>query len=581
MVVDILFAISQAIDYKKGMPALKKILFSACCLLLTAYLFLLSCQIDKSSDKKFYGDTIIKGGYSKFSIINPILSVSSESSDIETAIFDGLIKIDDRGEVQPNLTSSWKAAEDNLRWTFYLKKGVRFHDGKELIAEDVVFTYEAIKKPENKGRYYSSFEFVENIRGIDRYTIEIILKKPYVSFLYGLEVGILPKHILQGKDLHNTEFNEHPIGTGPYKLQKWSENEIVLKANKDYFNGRPYLNKIVIKNFPNQKVMWARLMRGEIDFAPAITPSDYEIIKSIPSFKTYSVLKPYYYMIAFNLMPNTRFFGLRPQNDNMDGGHSERSEESNLKDNIFKDKRVRQSLNYAIDKEKIIHNVLEGMGKVSAGTIYPLSWAYEQALKPYPYNPQKALMLLKEAGWEDRDSNHILDKDGKELRFTILLNKGDNIKEKTIRLIQEQLLDIGVKLDIELIDLAILTKMLLQKDFESAFIEFASINDPDINYQLWHSSQITEGFNMFSYKNQEVDELLDKGRTTFDREKRREYYKDFQKEMLDDPPGIFLFWTEYLIGIHERFKDVKVDWRGTFANITEWYVPEGKQRYKQ
>ncbi len=513
-------------------------------------------------------------------MINPVISVSSESSDLESIIFDGLIKIDEKGEPHPHLASSWKISEDNLTWIFYLKKGVKFHDGVELTAEDGVFTYNAVKNPENRGNYTSYFELVKGIRAVDKYTVEIILKKPYASFLYGLGVGILPRHLLEGKDLHTAEFNYHPIGTGPYKLQKWSENEIVLKTNENYFNGRPYLNKIIVKNFPNQKVMWARLMRGEIDFAPAINPTDYEIINNIPSFKTYSVLKPYYYMIAFNLMPNTRFFGLRPQNDNMYGGHSERSEESNLKDNIFKDKRVCQALNYAVDKEKIINEVLKGMGKVSAGTIYPLSWAYEQALKPYPYNPQKALMLLKEAGWEDRDSNHILDKDGKELRFTILLNKGDNIKEKTIRLIQEQLLDIGVKLDIELIDLPFMTGRLLKKDFESAFIEFASINDPDINYQLWHSSQSSNGFNMFSYKNQEVDKLLDKGRIEFDKEKRREYYIDFQKEMLDDPPGIFLFWIEYLVGIHERFKGVKVDWRGTFANITEWYVPEEKQKYK-
>ena len=579
------------------MPALKKVIFSAYCLLFTAYL-LISCQINKPTNKESIGDTLIKGGFNKLSVINPVISVSSESSDLEPIVFDGLIKIDEKGEPQPLLASSWDISEDGLTWIFYLRKGVRFHDGVELTSEDVVFTYEAVKQPENKGNYLSYFELVKEIKTVDKYTIEIILKKPYASFLYGLGVGILPKHILQGKDLHNTEFNEHPIGTGPYKLQKWSENEIVLKANEDYFNGRPYLNKIILKNFPNQKVMWARLMRGEIDFAPAITPSDYEIIKSIPSFKTYSVLKPYYYMIAFNLMEmdfNVEIASPSARNDRNEGARNDsqskgiiartlsrakRTKQSMFKENLFKDKRVRQALNYAIDKEKIINEVLKGMGKVSAGTVYPLSWAYYNDMKPYPYNPTKALELLEEAGWKDTDNNHFLDKDGKELRFAILLNKGDNIKEKTIRLIQEQLLDIGVKLDIELIDLAILTKMLLQKDFESALIEFASINDPDINYQLWHSSQTSNGFNIFSYKNQRVDEMLDKGRITFDKEKRKRYYDDFQKEMLEDPPGIFLFWTEYLVGINERFNGVKVDWRGTFANITEWHVSEGKQKYK-
>jgi peptide/nickel transport system substrate-binding protein len=573
------------------MPAHKKVY--TYCLLFTVCL-LSSCQFSKPAEKKSSGDTIVRGGLHEFSIINPVLSVSSESANLEPAIFDGLIKIDIKGEPQPNLAFSWNISEDKLKWTFYLKRGVRFHDGKELTADDVVFTYEAVKKPENKGRYYSFFEFVKDIKAIDKYTIEITLIRPYVSFLYGLEVGILPRHLLEGKDLLHSEFNYKPIGTGPYRLDKWDEGEIILNANKDYFNGRPYINRIIIKNFSNQKVMWARLMRGEIDFAPAMTPSDYEIIKNIPFFKTYSVLKPYYYMIAFNLMEkdfNVEIASASPRNDRSEGALNDRqskgviarsgvTKQSISKDNFFKDKRVRQALNYAVDKEKLIKEALSGMGSVSAGTIYPLTWAYYQDIKPYPYNPKKALELLKEAGWEDRDNNHILDKNGEELKFTILINKGDEIKERCIRLIQEQLLDIGIKLDVELIDLPSLIKRLLQRDFESHFPEIASINDPDINYQLWHSSQIREGFNMFSYKNQRIDELLEKGRVEFDREKRRGYYIDFQKEILSDPPGIFLFWTEYLIGIHERFKDVKVDWRGTFSDIAEWHVPEEKQKYK-
>jgi peptide/nickel transport system substrate-binding protein len=555
------------------------------CLLLTAYcLLLLSCQPDKPLNKKSFGDTIIAGDFRKLSSINPVLSVSSVSSELDSIIFDGLIKIDEKGEPQPNLAASWEIRDGGLKWIFYLRKNIRFHDGVEFNVEDVVFTYEAIKRPENKGHYLNVFEFVREIKAVDKYTVEITLEKPYASFLYGLDVGILPKHLLEGRDLHNAEFNYHPIGTGPYKFEKWKEDEIILKANENYFDGRPNLDKIVIKVFPNQKVMWARLMRGEIDFSSGINPSDYEIIKGIPSFKTYSVLKPYYYMIAFNLYPSPQSpptrGGVKKSKPSPLVGEGRSLPPKHLSGGEgFKDKRVRQALNYAIDKEKIIREVLKGMGKVSAGTVYPLSYAYYQDIKPYPYNPHKALNLLKDAGWDDRDNNHILDKDGEELRFTVLINKGDEIKEKSIRLIQEQLLDIGIKLQVELIELSSLIKGLLKKNFESTFAEINSKGDPNKNYAFWHSSQINEGLNVFSYKNQRVDELLEKGRTTVDKEKRKEYYIEFQKEILDDPPGIFLFWTEYLVGVHERFEGVKVDWRGTFANIAEWYVPEEKQRY--
>ena len=297
------------------MPSFKKSPFYAYCLLLTACLLILSCQPNKPPEKKSYGDTIVAASFHGFSSINPVTSVSSVSSELESVIFDGLIKIAGNGEPKPNLASSWNISKDGLRWTFSLRKVVRFHDGVELTAEDAVWTYNAIKSIENKGRYFNFFESVKDIKAIDKYTVEIILEKPHASFLYGLEVGILPKHLLIGKDLRHTEFNYHPIGTGLYKFvtsphggegqgEGGFSNEIILKANEDYFNGRPYLDKIIVKTFANQKIMWARLMRGEIDFSSGINPSDYEIIENIPSFKTYSVLKPYYYMIAFNLNPS-------------------------------------------------------------------------------------------------------------------------------------------------------------------------------------------------------------------------------------------------------------------------------------
>ena len=260
---------------------------------------------------------------------------------------------------------------------------------------------------------------------------------------------------------------------------------------------------------------------------------------------------PYYYLIAFN-----------------------------LKEEIFSDQRVRQALNFAVNKEEIIAKVLRGQGQIAAGTIFPGSWAYNPNLKPYPYDPKRALTLLVESGWEDHDGDHFLDKDGRPFEFTVHVNAGDDIKQKALLLIQQQLLDIGIGMKIALFDAAD-TGFLFRKKFQAFLPEIAARGDPDFSYKHWHSSQIERGVNVSSYRNREVDRLLEDGRAEFDQERRKALYYTYQEEILKDPPGIFLFRTNYLVGVHQRFKGVQISPVGPFANIREWYVPKAEQRYKK
>jgi peptide/nickel transport system substrate-binding protein len=222
--------------------------------------------------------------------------------------------------------------------------------------------------------------------------------------------------------------------------------------------------------------------------------------------------------------------------------------------------------------------VLKGQGRVAAGTIFPDSWAYDPNAKPYPYDPKKALALLAEAGWKDHDGDSILDKAGRPFEFTVHVNTGDDLKQRALLLIQQQLLDIGIRIKIKLFNAAD-TDFLFTKKFDSHFPELLAKGDPDISYRFWHSSQINGGFNFSSYRNEKVDRLLDAGRAEFDPEKRKAIYFKFQEEIHKDPPGIFLFWTNYLVGVHQRFKGVKISPVGPFANIREWYVPKAEQRY--
>jgi peptide/nickel transport system substrate-binding protein len=393
------------------------------------------------------------------------------------------------------------------------------------------------------------FEDVAAILVQDKYTVQIILKKPLASFLPTLFVGILPKHLLEGQDLDKSPFNQHPVGTGPFKFKSWSENEIILEANPSYFLGRPYLDQIRVRVYPTREAAWAKLMAGEVDFFDFMTPDNYEILKQMPTFRFFSVPMSYYYLVAFN-----------------------------LESRLFRDQKVRQALNYAVNKEEIVAKALRGQGQVAAGTIYPNSWAYNSNVKPYPYDPKRALTLLKEAGWEDHDGDRLLDKNGKVFEFTVHVNAGDDLKQKTLLLIQQQLSDIGLRMKIRLFDAAD-TDFLFKKKFDAHLPEITARGDPDFSYRHWHSSQMNGGFNVSSYRNVKVDRLLEEGRTEFDLQKRKAIYFSFQEELFEDPPGIFLFWTNYLVGVQKRFKAVKISPVGPFTNIQEWYVPRAEQRH--
>jgi peptide/nickel transport system substrate-binding protein len=514
--------------------------------LLVVVLFapFLSCRPSESSENHSSAKTLVVSEFQALSDLNPLLVASTLSSRLTELIFDGLIRLDDHLEAQPHLASSWELSKDQLTWTFHLRHGVAFHDGKELTAEDVKFTFDQLRDPVVKGMYSYSFQEIDHVVVKDKYTVEVTLKRKTASFLGDMNVGILPKHLLEGKNLVNSNFNLHPVGTGLFKLKTVSKAEIVLEANADYFLGRPALDEIIVKVYPSQESVWAGLLSGEIGFFYYIDTANYERLRQVPAIDVYSVLKPYYYILAFN-----------------------------VREKLFQGEKVRQALNYAINKEEIISKVLKGQGQVAAGTIYPSSWAHNPAIRPYPYDPQKALALLNEAGWRDRDGDHFLDRDGQRFEFTTYTNHGDDLKQQVLLRIQQQLFNLGIKMNVVLFDAAE-TGFLFRKQFEAFFPEIDAGGDPDLSYRFWHSSQIEQGFNVGSYHSSKVDQLLDAGRRTFDRAERKKIYNEFQSELFKDPPGIFLFWADYLVGVNQRIKGVKIGPAGPFANIREWYVDE-------
>ena len=219
-----------------------------------------------SQDKPRYGGTLVWGVAYKPTIINPILTTQSVSASLQDLIFNQLIRLNAKGEIEPDLAQSWEISDDGLIYTFHLRKGVKFHDGVECTAEDVKFTFDKIIDPQINSPFRPPFQLVKEFKAIDKYTFEVVLNKPSTPFIYNLIRPIAPKHLLENRDLKNTAFNFQPIGTGPFKFKSWSkDDQIILEYNPDYYEGRPYLDRIIVKTYSDSRQLWSALMRQEVD----------------------------------------------------------------------------------------------------------------------------------------------------------------------------------------------------------------------------------------------------------------------------------------------------------------------------
>ncbi len=462
-----------------------------------------------------YGGTLIWGTHTKPTIINPVLTTQSVSMSLLDLIFNGLVRWNTKGKIEPDLAKSWDVSGDGLTYTFYLRKGVKFHDGVECTAFDVKFTYDMLIDPKNNSPFKSSFALVREFKVIDKYTFQIILKKPSVPFIYRLVREIIPKHQLEKTDLKTSSFNSHPIGTGPFKFKKWTKhNQLILEYNPDYYEGRPYLDKIMVKTYPGLRDLWSALMREEVDFALFIEKEDYEVIKNDPAFKAYDIPVDYYYALYYN-----------------------------LNDPILQDKTIRQAIAYGINRKNLIDIVAGGYGLESSGPFHPECFGFNPNVQPVAYNPEKARKILAEAGWFDGDNNGILAKEGTVLQIKVLVDERCDIRRKIAMVIRQHLQRIGIKIKVLLYkDGSILTEEFLQKHKPQAHLKLlVSGIGPDEAVEEWYDKFKRAG-KLWAYQNEEIADLSRAGKISQDRKKREQIYQKMHKLIYKDQPACFFYF---------------------------------------
>lgn len=501
-----------------------------------------------------YGDTLVEGAIGEASTLIPILASDSASHSVAGQIYNGLVKYDKDLKIVGELAESFQIAPDGLTITFKLRRTVTWHDGKPFTARDVIYTYRVIIDPKTPTAYSEDFKQVASVTSPDPFTVVVRYNKPYAPALASWGVAILPAHLLAGQDITKSPLARQPVGTGPFRFKEWVPGQkIVLEANPAYFEGRPYLDRYVYRLIPDTSTMYMELKAGGID-QMSLTPVQYARQTDTPRFK--AAFQKYRY----------------PSNGYLYLGY-------NLRHPTFKDKRIRQAITAAINKDELIQGVLFGMGQRAHGPMIPGRWAYNPDVRDILFDQARARQLLAEAGWRP-SSDGMLQKEGKPLRFTILTNQGNQQRLMTAQIIQQRLKQVGIDVRIRIVEWAAFLKEFIDKgNFEVVLLAWLTSQDPDM-YDIWHSSKTKPGeLNFIGYSNQEVDRLLEQGRSTFDFEQRKKAYFRIQEILADEQPYTFLYVPDALPVVSARVRGIEPAPAGIGHNLIKWYVPIQEQRY--
>ncbi len=439
-------------------------------------------------------------------------------------------------EIKGDLAESWSVSEDGLTWTFNLHQGVKWHDGEELTAEDVVYTFQTIQTSEAdiapfRPRFMQGDEPIQ-FEAADDYTVVATLNAPNASFFTDISVPIVPRHALEGQDLREGPFNRAPIGTGPFKVVEWNTAEsIVLEANEDYFRGRPCIDRLIFRIIPDEQTQVAALQTGEVDFLPNIPGASVPTFQDNPEFTVSIAEQDSLFQMFFNL--------------------------DNPK---FQDVRVRQALMMAIDRQAVVDIVRQGYGVVHNSHFDHVVPFYRQdKLGGYDYDPERAGALLDEAGITDSDGDGVRDVDGEPWVITIASFSGGfrDYSDYAV-VVQAFWEDIGVQTELELRDLSTLVEQIYQervvdKPFEVHTSGWSVIGPEPNSYANFYMWTDALGPNIPNYRNEEVNELFEAARVETDFDARMAIYEQIEVILWEELPTLPLYRNTEPAVLSSRF----------------------------
>jgi peptide/nickel transport system substrate-binding protein len=514
-----------------------------------------------------YGGSFSEGIVGEPHYINPLLSQNNDvDRDMVSLIYSGLMKYNEEGKLVPDLAKSYEISSDGLNYTIYLKENAKWQDGVPVTAYDVVFTIQTAQNPDYGSLQRINWQGVD-AEAVDKNTVILKLKNKYAQFLNNLTLNIIPQHIWQNVkpvDFALSGFNLKPIGSGPYKFTKLKKDDTgritsyELDSNKNFYDGRPYIDNIELKFYDSEDQMIDEYNKNGIEGMAFVSAKNLKKVKFKKRLNLEELKLPRYFGVFFN--PNEA--------------------------PILSSKNIRLALSYGTNKKDLINKILDGKGLETNSPMIGEVLDIADDVKTYDYNPDKAKQILADSGWGNPDDKGVLSK----------TEKGKSKKDKmttqklTLRLttstwpeltnvanlLKEQWAKIGVELVVEVLPTQELQQVIKERSYQMLlFGEILNI-DPD-PFSLWHSSQKRDpGLNLSLYENKSVDGLLEKARQTLNPLERMKQYQDFQKLVVEDVPAIFLYNPLYIYAQSNGIKGFKSKIismpSDRFSNIESWYI---------
>ena len=505
------------------------------------------------------GGALNYGEYGRPATLDPITSNDMISLRITELIFNGLVGIDEKQEIIPELAERWEIEEDGKKYTFFLRQDVNWHpregeDPKPFTADDVIFTYNIMMHPQTITPLKVRYEFIESITKVDDHTVTFILKRPILNALAKFSFKVIPQHGPQNAEFLTREdpFVQNPIGTGPYRLKNiTADREVILVANESYFKGRPHIDKYIARPFADQNIMGQALMFNAIDMIVLVNHRDIPQIQGDKRF----VMQPY------NALSYS-FFGF------------------NMRNPLLADKKVRKAFTYAINRQEMLDSFFNSQGTIISGPFAPGSWAYNLDVQPVPYDPQKAEELLAEAGFA-KNGDGIMEKGGRKLSLTLKvpIAKESEAVKRVVLAFKNYLQKVGVEIEPEFQEwMAWKEDVFLHHDFDLMYASWVFDDSADIS-SLFHSAEIGSWKNNFgAFSNPEVDGLIVEAKLTLDHEKRRTINRKLHEKIADENPYTFLWTLTNYAGYNKKLRKVAIHPYKFFSFADEWYIPKSEQR---
>ena len=439
---------------------------------------------------------------------DPRVGADEASQKIHQVLYNDLVQIDDQLRVVPELAETL-TNPDPLTYIATLRRGVRFHDGHELTSADVVHTFGSFLDPAFLSPKKGAYRLLASVRAVDRYTVEFRLKEPFGSFPINLVMGIVPAG-------SGTEIARQPVGTGPYRFVSFAaDDRVILDANKDYFEGAPANNGLVIKMVPDDTMRGLELRKGTVDL----------IVNDLAPDIIHTLLQEGRVKIETAPGVDYTYLGF------------------NLREPLLQDARVRQAIGFAIDREAIVKYLRRDLAQVATGIIPPQSWAYATDQQSFDHDPAHARELLDEAGYRDPDG------DGPQPRLRLTLKTSTaEVYRVQAAVIQRDLADVGIELELRSMEFATLFGDIVKGNVQLYTLQWVGITDPDMLRRVFHSGEFSPaGLNRGHYRNPHVDTLLERASRSTDDVERKALYGEVQRVVAREAPYVGLWYKTNVV----------------------------------